>query len=196
MKVSVNGLVLAGGRSTRMGQDKAGMMHPDGQTLLQRTLDLMERFCERRFVSLRFDQLLPTVAAGHEKIGIIRDPAGKSVGPMTGICAAMRTAPEKTWLIVSCDLPRLDRETLTHLIDSIEPGEHVLAYRSEFDGLPEPLCALYGPGSLPLLEEAMERGFHCPRKVLMQNHCRLLSPVTARALENTNTIEEWANAMI
>lgn len=188
------GLVLAGGRSSRMGRDKAALVHPDGRALVRRCCDLLrDAGCEFIAVSLRSDQEIP---AGLTDVEIVRDPEGGSQGPMAGIIAGMRLRPAADWLVVACDLPRLDLETLTHLIATQQAGEKFLAYRSEFDGLPEPLCTLYAPAALEVLEQAQADDFRCPRKILIRNECRLLDPVTPRALDNANTPEDWATAQI
>jgi molybdopterin-guanine dinucleotide biosynthesis protein A len=190
---SLHGLVLAGGRSSRMGRDKAALVHPDGRTLARRCHDLLkEAGCESVAISIRDDQEIP---AGFEGLEIVRDPAGESLGPIVGIVSGMRLHPNSNWLVVACDLPRLDVLTLTHLVDSRMDGEKFLAYRSEFDGLPEPLCTLYAPAVLSVLEEAQAADFRCPRKILIRGDCRLLEPVTPRALDNANTPEDWETAI-
>jgi molybdopterin-guanine dinucleotide biosynthesis protein A len=179
-----------------MGTDKADLPHPDGRPLARRTHDLLaEAGCESVVLSLRHDQEIP---AGFDDLSVttfVRDPEGGSEGPMAGILSAMRSAPRADWLVLACDLPRLDVETLRHLISSRLPCEPFLSYRSEFDGLPEPLCALYAAEALPILEQAQADGFRCPRKVLIRNACRLLEPVTARALDNANTPDDWQAAL-
>ena len=190
----IRGLVLAGGRSSRMGRDKAALLHPDGRTLLRRCCDLLlEAGCESVAVSLRHDQDLPS---GIEDCEIVRDPEGDSLGPIGGIVSGMCLHPDADWLVLACDLPRLDVETLSNLIISRRDGETFLSYQSEFDGLPEPLCALYAQGALPILKQAQTDDLRCPRKILIRNNCRLLEPVTARALDNANTPEDWENAIL
>ncbi len=189
---TLHGLVLAGGRSSRMGRDKATLIHPDGRTLARRCCDLLrEAGCESVVLSLRHDQEIP---AGLDELEIVRDPAGASHGPMAGIVSGMRLHPDSDWLVLACDLPRLDLPTLENLISSKLADESFLSYRSESDGLPEPLCALYAAGSLSVLEQAVVDDFRCPRKVLIRNDCRLLDPVTPRALDNANTPEDWETA--
>ncbi len=188
----LRGLVLAGGRSSRMGRNKAALVHPDGRTLLRRCHDLLrEAGCETIAISLRHDQEIPAGLNGAE---IVRDPEGASLGPIAGIVAGMRLDPAADWLVLACDLPRLDAATLVHLIGSKQADEKFLAYRSEFDGLPEPLCTLYSQAALPVLVQAQADDFRCPRKILIRNDCRLLEPVTPRALDNANTPEDWATA--
>lgn len=189
---SLHGLVLAGGRSSRMGQDKAALVHPDGRTLARRCCDLLrEAGCESVVLSLRHDQEVP---AGLDDLEIVRDPVGGSQGPIAGIVTGMRLHPEADWLVLACDLPRLDLLTLSHLVSNKQPADTFLAYRSESDTLPEPLCTLYAPAALSILEQAMADDFRCPRKILIRNDCRLLEPVTRRALDNANTPEDWETA--
>lgn len=191
----LHGLVLAGGRSTRMGTDKAALMHPDGRALARRTLDLLvEAGCENIVLSLRHDQELPPMIQESERVLIARDPEGGSEGPLAGMLASMRLCTGSDWLVLACDLPRLDAATLKHLISSRISGEVFLSYRSEFDGLPEPLCAFYAAEALAILEQSKANGIRCPRKALIQNHCRLLEPLVPGALENANTPQEWQSA--
>jgi molybdopterin-guanine dinucleotide biosynthesis protein A len=193
---SLCGLILAGGRSVRMGRDKASLVHPDGRTLARRCYDLLRAAgCGMIAVSLRHEQEIPTGLADLEDLQIIRDPAGESLGPMVGMVTGMSLRPAADWLVLACDLPRLDLETLHHLTSSIQPGEPFIAYRSEFDALPEPLCTLYTPAALLLLKQAQADDFRCPRKVLIRNGCRLLDSVRKGAIDNANTPEEWDNAI-
>ncbi len=191
------GLVLAGGRSSRMGTDKAALRHPDGRTLARRSYDLLvEAGCETVVLSLRHEQDPPPGFADLTDLAVVRDPAGESQGPLTGMLAGMRLRPDADWLVVATDLPHLDEATLTHLVAAKLPEELLLAYRSESDELPEPLAALYAGAAIPILEEALAAGLKCPRKILIRNHCRLLEPVTPRALDNANTPEDWQAARL
>lgn len=186
------GLVLAGGRSSRMGVDKATLVHPDGRSLVTRCHDLLhDAGCGHIVISLRHDQEIP---AGLDEAEIVRDPEGTDGGPMVGIITGMRLRPDDDWLVLACDLPRLDVETLKNLIVSILPEEKFLAYASESDDQPEPLCAFYSHAALPILEQAHSEHFSSPRKILMRHGCRLLEAVTPRALENTNTPGDWEAA--
>jgi len=180
-----------------MGCDKAALVHPDGRTLARRACDLLrDAGCGTVVLSLRHDQDIPGGFADFENPTIVRDPAGGNVGPLGGMVGGMRLQPAADWLVLACDLPRLDPATLTALVSSKRAGEKFLAYRSEFDGLPEPLCTLYASGSLELLEAALADNFRCPRKILIRHECRLLDPVSPRALDNANTPEDWATAIV
>jgi molybdopterin-guanine dinucleotide biosynthesis protein A len=175
-----------------MGTDKAALVHPDGRPLARRAHDLLvEAGCGQVMLSLRQDQPIPAGFDDLADVAVVRDSEDGSAGPLVGIIAAMVLQSDADWLVLACDLPRLDVETLRHLISSKRPDEMFLSYRSEFDGLPEPLCALYAPAAFPLLRDTE---FRCPRKVLIRHDCRLLDPVTPGALDNANTPEDWQSA--
>jgi molybdopterin-guanine dinucleotide biosynthesis protein A len=184
------GLVLAGGRSSRMGTDKASLLHPDGRTLGRRCHDLLEQAgCAEVYLSLRADQEIPEGFTDKEPV-VLRDADGSS-GPLSGILGAMNSRPGVDWLVVACDLPRLDPATLEHLLSSRREGELFLAYRSEFDSLPEPLCTFYSSGAK---EVVLKSGLFCPRKILIHSGCRLLEPIATGALDNANTPLDWKAA--
>lgn len=194
-KPKLYALVLAGGMSRRMGADKAQLLHPDGRTMLQRTIDLVREVSDMTYISLRADQSIPRECQDGST-SILRDPEVGGDGPMAAIIEALQREPSALWCVVSCDLPRLDAVTLRHLCREWREDEAFLAYRSEFDGLPEPLCTLYAPGALKHFLEAREKQFCCPRKVLIRQECRLLEPIVPRALENANTPEDWKLSLI
>jgi molybdopterin-guanine dinucleotide biosynthesis protein A len=179
-----------------MGRDKAALVLPDGRTMARKCYDLLRGAgCETVAFSLRHDQEIPAGFPEIENLEIVRDPAGESFGPLAGMVAGLRLRPDADWLVVACDLPRLDQETLNHLKSSRHPEERFLAYRSEFDGRPEPLCALYSADALPVLQQSLAAGLHSPARILLDNDCRLLEPVTPGAFANANTPGDWESAV-
>lgn len=183
------GLVLVGGESRRMGRDKALLSYNGKETQLEKTASALQTVCEKTFVSLRHEQdyKLPAQATP------IYDSIQETKGPLCGILSAMHAHPNADWLVVACDLPYLNTETLQKLINEYQrqPGE-LTAYKSTHDGLPEPLCAIYPSGKdQELLELAHQLGKFCPRKLLIQKQARLIQQDDPRSLENINTSEEY-----
>ena len=110
-KPQLCGLVLAGGRSSRMGSDKAVLLHPDGRTLARRTCDLLrEAGCEKVVLSLRHDQEIPEGFAGFENLTIVRDPAEGSVGPVAGMVGGPIGLERRDRLADAAVDERLERE--------------------------------------------------------------------------------------
>jgi molybdenum cofactor guanylyltransferase len=182
------GLVLAGGRSTRMGRDKATLVYGNGTPQLERAMALLEGLVERAYVSVRADQSAEPLRARFPQI-----TDGRSdIGPIAGLLAAQARHPEAAWLVLACDLPLLDRATLEHLLRARAPGRAATAYRSSHDGLPEPLCAIYEPHTRQALLAYVAAGRDCPRKFLLGADTLLLDEPNQRALDNINTPAEYA----
>ncbi len=190
MSTPLYGLVLSGGRSTRMGRDKAALP-AGGRTQLERTMGLLEPHVARAFVSVRREQRDDPLRGRFEQIADTRE----NLGPIAGILAAQERFPASAWLVLACDLPRLDAATLAWLLRARAPQRLATAFRSSRDGLPEPLCAVYEPASAASLRQYVERGQHCPRRFLMSADVELLDEPDPRALDNANTPEEYASAM-
>jgi molybdenum cofactor guanylyltransferase len=184
------GLVLAGGRSSRMGRDKAALEY-HGRAQLERAYDLLEKLVARAFVSVRPDQTGEPLRARFTQI--VDD--GNLEGPVAGISAAQKAHPDAAWLVLACDLPWLDIATLQHLIARRDPARVATAFRSTRDGLPEPLCAIYEPAAAPALQGFLATGHHCPRKLLINSDTLLLDQPDPKALDNVNTPQELAAAL-
>jgi len=184
------GLVLAGGRSRRMQSDKAVLQY-DGQSQLARAMALLAPQVERCFVSIRPDQRDDPRRAAYEAIEDLLPDRG----PIGGIHAALHTHLDKAWLVLACDLPFLDAATLGHLIATRASTRLATAYRSSFDALPEPLCAIYEPASGAAIAHWIGQGQLCPRAFLAQADALLLDPIDPHALDNVNTPEQYHAAI-
>src|SRR5262249_45353432 len=112
-----------------------------------------------------------------------------------GIMAAQEKFPASAWLVLACDLPFLDANTLEHLIRARQPKRLATAFRSTHDGLPEPLCAIYEPASREAILAHVEKGKDCPRKFLINSNVELLDQPNPRALDNVNTPSEYGTAV-
>lgn len=180
-------LVLAGGRSTRMGQDK-GMLRWHGKPQREYLVDLLENLGLETWISCRTEQL-PELARYRTLTD--KEP---DLGPLGGIWSALQMRPATAWLVVACDLPLLDLETLRFLVSHRNPEAAATAFRAPAfqDGSPDPLCAIWEPQMMPVLEERMAAGKRCARKTLIQGGVHLLEPPRAEALQNANTPEEAA----
>jgi molybdopterin-guanine dinucleotide biosynthesis protein A len=185
------GLVLAGGRSTRMQRDKAAIAYHGRETQLETAMKLLAGRVDRAFVSMRADQADDPVRAAWPRIV----DRGDVEGPIAGISAALAEHPDAAWLVLACDLPFLDAATLDYLIVNRDRERDATAFRSSHDGLPEPLCAIYEPRALAAIAAHVAGGRNCPRKFLINANTRLLDPLNPHALDNVNTVAEYGAAM-
>jgi molybdopterin-guanine dinucleotide biosynthesis protein A len=180
------GLVLAGGASTRMQRDKAAIEY-HGQSQLHWTFRLLSHVCAATFVSVRPDQREEPTRAGLPQI-VDRLPG---IGPIAGISAALQAHPKAAWLVVACDLPFLNEQTLRHLIAQRDPHKLATVYRSSHDNLPEPLCAIWEPAAREPVLAYIAAGKQCPRKFLINADTTVIDLPDPRALENVNTADEF-----
>lgn len=184
-KPKLNGLVLTGGKSERMGFNKA-MVNWHGSEQQYYIADLLGEFCDEVFISCRSEQLdgikvpyqpLPDTFAG--------------LGPYGGILSAFRERPDNAWLVVACDLPLLGHETLRFLTDNRRTQAIATAFQSSFDEFPEPLITIWEPKSYPVLLSFLSQGYSCPRKVLINSVINLLQPPLPEELTNVNTPDDY-----
>lgn len=190
MIAPLHGLVLAGGRSTRMGRDKAALAY-HGRSQLEAAWALLAPRVERCFVSVRPDQVAEPTRAGHPQIV----DGAEGVGPAAGLLAAHRAHPEAAWVVLACDLPFLDAATLDRLLAGRDPARLATAFRSAHDGLPEPLCAVWEPAAAAPFARYVAQGRSCPRRFLIGHDPKLLDLPDARALDNVNSAAEYWSTM-
>lgn len=200
------GLVLAGGRSTRMLRDKASLEY-HGRPQTVHTFDLLSVHCERVFLSCRSDQGDEPAFAGLPQI----HDAFSGMGPLAGILSALEAHPQAAWLVAACDLPFLGHAALDRLIAGRDPSLLATAFASATGegghgmdrpgkkplpegGFPEPLCAIYEPAFRPRLLDFAAQGVHCPRKALLNSPCRILPSPDPQSLSNVNQPEEFRQA--
>ncbi len=180
----VKGLVLAGGRSRRMKQDKS-LLEYHGMPQRDYVYRQLQQVCGEVYMSCRPEQGAMLML----EYPLVVD-AFLNLGPLGAILSAFRQEPDTAWLVVACDLPLLDVETLEFLLQQRNPSAVATAFRSPHDGWPEPLVALWEPRAYPLLLEFMAQGYSCPRKVLINSRVHLVDAADPAVLRNANTPEE------
>lgn len=185
----LNGLVLTGGKSSRMLQDKGALNYYDKPQILH-TVDLLHKYTDEVYVSCRDGQYDNEIT---ENCNMLFD-AFPSVGPTTGIITAMNQHPKVAWLVLACDLPYLDENTVKDLVEQRNPFKVASSYLNPLRGWAEPLCAIYEPKSYYLLMSYFANNRPCPRKVLMNTNIQSLELKNKLALNNVNTPEEYDKA--
>ncbi|MEX2542795.1 MAG: NTP transferase domain-containing protein [Trueperaceae bacterium] len=184
------GLVLAGGKSTRMGRPKWALEY-HGEPHAVVLYRLASSFCQRTFLSIRPEQAEEPALARLPHIAD-RFPG---MGPLGGILSAMSEYPKAAWLVLACDLPFVEASTVQTLLDKRLPRRHATSFMSPHDGLPEPLCAIYEPSSRLRLIEGVDLGYRCPRKMLMNSSIQLVESARPEELTNANNPHEFEQAV-
>ncbi len=178
----VNGLVLAGGQSLRMGRDK-GAITWHGKPQREYMADMLSGLCHEVFLACRPDQVVESAYPS------ITDTF-TDLGPFGALLSAFRQQPDRAWLVVACDLPLLDPATLAFLLENRQSRRIATAFKNAQDEMPEPLIAVWEPKSYAVLLSFLAQGYSCARKVLMNADALILAAPDPAALTNVNTPED------
>ena len=145
----MRGLILAGGKSSRFGTDKAlavyeGVTFLERAVLLLRSLDLKLVVVTRRGADYPFTQCTTLYDKLPEK------------GPLGGIYTAMSWFKATPFLVLTCDMPALTRDVLQRLLDHHEPSKQLTFYSTR-DGAEQPFPGIYEPSSFANVRERLKR---------------------------------------
>lgn len=182
-------LVLSGGLSTRMGQDKSQINY-HGRPQREHVYNLLSEYTDQVFISCNQDQV-----ADMQTLPYIRDTF-LELGPLGGILSAFRHNPQTAWLTVACDMPFLSPTTLQHLVHHRNPSKLATTYQSTEAGMPEPLITIWEPRAYPYLLQMLAQGYSCPRKSLLNADVEIITaPLDPFAFRNVNTTDEYQNVI-
>lgn len=182
-----SGAIFAGGRSSRMGRDKA-FLTIDGQTLIARQAALLRGLgASELIISGR-----PDVDYGISDARIVYDPV-KDAGPLAGLVAVLSAARHAWVLVVAVDLPKLDAAFLNRLLALGGGRTGVVPHGPRGH---EPLAALYPRALLPEAEAALQRGDYALHTLVERAEKNPLvtqfelKPADLNALANCNTPDD------
>lgn len=168
---NIQGVVLAGGLSSRLGHDKATLhLYDETSTLLDKTAHLLKELLGSVMIVGRShpDYIsIPDIVTGY--------------GPVGGVTSALRHAGGDAILVLSCDLPFMEKNTLKTLLSIREkrsPNTWCTAFQQKETGHIEALVSIYEPKALPCLEACLKEKKLKLSKVIPQNH-QLLIPYSA-----------------
>jgi molybdopterin-guanine dinucleotide biosynthesis protein A len=185
----LHGLVLSGGLSSRMKQDK-GALNYHGQSQRAYLHSLLSTHCSAAYVSCNNEQ-----AADLEQEYPIVTDRFLQLGPMGGILSALQSDPNAAWLIIACDLPYLTENTIEFLIQHRNPAKLATAFLDPNGEFPEPLITIWEPKSYPVLLQFLSQGYSCPRKVLINSDIALLKAPDEKEFLNANFPEQYEAAI-
>jgi len=156
IKQNVAGFVLAGGKSVRMGQDKAFVTW-EGSTLLNRALEATQAVAS-----------VACIVGAREKFapyGSVVEDVFRDRGPLGGIHAALSATDQELNLILAVDLPLVTPALLSFLIECAQDERNV-ATVPRLDAGWEPLCAVYRREFAEVAEGALKRGQNAIHRLL------------------------------
>jgi molybdopterin-guanine dinucleotide biosynthesis protein A len=207
---NVEAFLLAGGKSSRMGRDKA-LLQISGAPMIRRTADLLTALVTKTTLVIsanqsdNSDDTHDTNRYSNFGLSMLTD-SWPSAGPLGGIATALANAQSKWCLILACDMPFLTKEWLRFLLGQLEqteteaPSQIDVIIPETLRGL-EPLCAVYRTSCASILSATLDRGV---RKVtnaiadlnlhrVAENEWRQFSP-DGNLFGNLNTWQDYLEA--
>lgn len=147
MKEKITGIILAGGKSLRMGVDKAFIQFKN-KILIEHILDVSKNIFQEILISANDEKylqfglpLIPDIIPNH--------------GPIGGIYSCLEASSNNFNIVLSCDTPFISEELICFIIENIEKKQIVVPATE--NNLYEPLCAFYHKNTGPILREFIDR---------------------------------------
>ncbi len=149
----ITGIILAGGKSVRMGVEK-GLVRFGGRHLIEHSIRVLEEVCDEILISENtnaYDFL------GYKVIPDIH----KNSGPMGGIFSALKHSKTDLNLVLSCDMPFISKDLFLALIENAKGKDVAVPWHGEEKY--EPMCAVYHKNVLPVFEHFIQnKNFKIP----------------------------------
>lgn len=176
-------IVLAGGRSTRMGIDK-GLISLNGKPLIAHVIEAIEPLCSTILISTNKPEY---EAFGYPLIADLY----QGIGPMGGLHAGLLASKDVDNMLLSCDMPLVDAELLEALL------AHRINYQAVIpvlDGQSFPICAYYNKSVLTMLDAEITAGLYKMKLFLKKLHAlelQLDQNVFSHKMFNINTQQDF-----
>jgi molybdopterin-guanine dinucleotide biosynthesis protein A len=175
-------VVLAGGKSRRMGEEKA-LLEIDGVPLIRHVIRQLEPWFHEIIVSTGNARRFPFL-----DVKQVADPV-EGVGPLAGILAGLEAATYDRCLVYACDMPEVPTRLVSRLVEA--GRAHDAAVPRYPDGTIEPLCALYAKTLVPNIRTAIQAGARRVRAAYDGADVCYLSTPKDDAPKNLNTRHEY-----
>jgi len=192
MEPDLSAFILAGGKSTRMGTDKAFVLL-DGRTLLARMLDLSRQVASNVHIvgdPAKFAPFSPTI-----------EDIFPGCGPLGGIHAALRSSPTDLNVVLAVDVPFVSLAVLDYLISRARNSDANVTLACAAGGF-QPLCAVYRRSFADVAEKALQTGDYRINALFNETSTQVIEEAeleiagfSPRIFRNLNTPEELAEAL-
>jgi len=188
----MNGIILAGGENRRMGADKA-FLNIDGRPMIEHILALFAGLFNKTIV-------VTNAPERYRKYGVeVTSDAFDIRGPLTGIYSGLLRSTDEYNFIAACDMPFLNPRLILYM-QTIVVGQDAVV--PTFNGLLEPLHAIYRRGLLPIMEAQIRRQDRRIRGLFDHIQVRYVTEEEIirfdpqkRSFRNLNTPEEYKEAV-
>ena len=179
----INCLILTGGESSRMGEEKY-LLEDNGAPQYQQLYEMLTA------------QGLPVyISCNERQAEVIPDAYNKlvdaydQIGPIGGLATAIAEDAKSSWLVVACDLMGLKPEAVTGLISANAPEYDIITYQHPESRFYETTLTIYNPGAFIVLKRAIRKEVYSLQDILKKCATKAIEG-SAGFLVNVNTRED------
>ena len=164
MKISIG--ILTGGKSKRMGANKAFLKYNEEKNFLEHALDEALAASDDVILSVDEEGKYVNFLKGREKAGLkLIEDERKNYGPLEGIYRILKAAKEEYCFIFAVDMPYVERNFIKRFVSYIEgrtteKSEELKVFTLKCGDKREPLCTIYSKKLIPYIEEMFEKEEH------------------------------------
>lgn len=182
-KKNITGIILAGGKSSRMGSDK-GLLTVNGKMFVERVIDAMKPIVNDIIIIISNNQKYNQF--GYQRVA----DRIKDSGPLAGLYSGLHHSKTEYNLVLSCDIPMITTEVLKKLIDTDYENYDVVQIQSEHKTMP--LIALYNKQCADKCLQLLQQGEKRLRVAVSQLNAKtiLIESELDKFVRNVNTKED------
>jgi len=174
------GFILAGGKSSRMGFDKAFIKY-NGKTFIEFSIEKMKNICQNVLINSNNPEI------AQFNLPIIRD-IYPNVGPLAGIHACLKLSTTQKNIFMACDTPFIDENIYKKILEISDSCDAVVLRHP--DGKIEPLIAYYSKNNIAIIESQIEKGQNKIQDLLKIINTRFVDIDNNFSTSNFNTTED------
>lgn len=181
----MNGIILAGGKATRLNGIPKGLIQLNGMPILENQVNLLKKFCHQ-IIIVSNDSSYHYLQS--DTIVVISDLI-KDIGPLGGLYTGLSFTNKEKNIVLACDMPYVSEDVMHFLISYQEKGEVIVPKLQEDI---HPLCGIYSINILPIIQQQIEKNnFKLKHLLKLTNTFYVDFPDSMKNfLTNINTFEE------
>lgn len=185
------GIVLAGGKSSRMHTDKAFITYHT-QPQLYHLYYQLKLFCNEVCISCNTNQKL-LINKAYQYISDIATQ--DDCGPIVAIISVMEKYRDLSYMLIACDYPFLTINNIQQLKEAWQVSNRTVCFYNNETGFIEPLLAIYDAKDLPALKQFYKNGNYSLSQFLIQINAAKITPTIVKDITSVDTKEDYKNAM-
>lgn len=186
MRHSISAIIFAGGKSSRMGQDKSLLPFGEHKSLAAYQYDKLHRLFENVYISAKEDKFDLTSAVIHD---ILQESS-----PLVGLISIFETLTVDEVFVLSVDAPFVNKEIIEKLLEANDPLYDIVVAQSPH-GV-QPLCGIYKRSMLPLAYAQLEKENHKLNDLLKLARTHVVRFGEEHPFANLNHPEEYQKALM